>query len=187
MPRVQSASQWWLISIGVVAAALVIISVIINVVADDGDADLLPEDTPEGTVQRYLKALAADDPALAFSYISTSQEGCTLENFIQTTEYRRTQDFSATLTRTTTTDVATLVTVKITESEFDPPFGGGGYDFDSIFTLKQEDGVWRFTEPPWPSWCPPQREVPLPEVEKAPTSRLQQDESGVTAESRAVL
>ena len=163
MPRVQSASAWWLVAIGSIAAVLVVTSIVINVVLDSSDDELLPADTPEGAVQQYLQALVDDDYAEAFAYVSETLQDCTLQHFIQITEFRRERDFSATLGRTTSIDDITLVTVKITEPSFDIPFGRGENSFDTVFTLAEEEGQWRFSEPPWPmAWCPPERATPEP-------------------------
>jgi hypothetical protein len=155
MLRVRSASTMWLIGIIASAALLIVIAVVINLVSDSNQADLLPADTPEGVGQRYLIALNDDDGATAFGYISSSLTSCTLTHFIQTTGYQREQNYSVSLGKTTTTDKATLVAVKITDAPSGDLFGQNGYSYDVIFTLKEEADGWRFSEPPWPmSWCP---------------------------------
>ena len=113
--------------------------------------------------QQYLQALVDDDYAEAFAYVSETLQDCTLQHFIQITEFRRERDFSATLGRTTSISDITLVTVKITEPSFDIPFGRGENSFDTVFTLAEEEGQWRFSEPPWPmAFCPPERATPEP-------------------------
>lgn len=159
----RSSSTRWLAGIALFAAALIITSVLLSVLLGD-DAELLPADTPEGTVQRYIRALNEKDPITAYSYVSKDLEpDCTLQHFINTTEYITERGVGAELVRTTSVDGSRVVRVEITESRLDPPFGGGQYSFTVTFTLEQQDGEWRMTEPPWPmSWCPPQRETPAP-------------------------
>ena len=155
MPRFQSASTMWLAGIIASAALLIIIAVVINLASDNRTPDLLPIDTPEGVVQRYLLALNEDDSTEAFGYISSSLSTCTLTQFVETTSYQRQQNFSASLGKTTTTEKATLVTVSITDRSSGDLFGQNNYSYNIIFTLRQEADGWRFSEPPWPmGWCP---------------------------------
>ena len=159
MFRNRSSSSTWLIGIGAVAAILIVVSVIINVALDSSGDDLRPADTPEGTVQRYLIALTEDRPEEAFSYVSQTQQTCTLAHFIDSTSYHRGENFSASLDRVSHDDDSTVVTVRITESFGSSIFDQGRRDFHQLFTLADEDGEWRFMDPPWPmSWCPPDPE-----------------------------
>jgi hypothetical protein len=158
-----SAQSIWLITIAAIAVVLVVVSVLINVLLD-GQGELHPGDTPEGAVQRYLRAIADDEVETAYSYLSADlPNSCTLQHFIQSTDYQRSQSFSARLLDTIDADGHTVVSVEITELDESGPFGGGGYDLRMTFTLVEEEGEWRLAEPPWPmAWCPPERETPTP-------------------------
>ncbi len=159
----RSAPSLWLILVGAFAALLVIVSIVLNLVLDNSD-DLLPEDTPEGAVQRYLRAIVDDDVSEAYAYVSASLQGtCTLQHFIQTTEYQRSRDLAARVTSTIDVDGKKLVSVEITEPDSGGLFGGGRYSYTVSFTLSLEDGAWQMSEPPWPmSGCPPERDTPVP-------------------------
>ena len=170
MVWMQSASSRWLAAIASFSAVLIIVSVLIGIFVGNGSGDLLPADSPEGTVQRYLLALTEDDIASAYGYISTDlKDECTLENFLQNTRYRREQDFTAALSKTTDTGSNTIVTVEITEPNSNSPFGQGRYSFSTSFTVTLEDAVWRISEPPWPVFCPPGKDLPARPVEPAAT------------------
>jgi hypothetical protein len=151
----KSGPALWLTVVAVIAAVLVIASVVINLVAENG-ADLRPEDTPEGAVQRYLRALVDDDITAAYEYMSEPvKTDCTLQYFAQMTEYQRERSFTARLSTTLDLSGIKQVNVEISDSD-DGPFFGNGYSYTVSFTLAEEDGQWLFTEPPWPmSWCPP--------------------------------
>lgn len=159
MAWMQSASSRWLAGIASFAAVLIIVSVLVSVLANDDD--LLPADTPEGAVQRYLRAVGDDDIVASYEYVSEDlKDECTLEHFLQMTRFRE-QNFSAALSQTTDIGDKTVVSVEITEQGNDGPFGSGQYSFDTSFTLVLENGEWRMSEPPWPvSFCPPERELP---------------------------
>jgi hypothetical protein len=64
-------SSRWLLIFGAAIGALVIVAIaLVFTLGRPGSAPLLPEDTPEGTVQRYLLALEAEDYKTAYSYLS---------------------------------------------------------------------------------------------------------------------
>jgi hypothetical protein len=182
--RKRSASALWLIVIAAGAAILIVVSVVLNLLADDRADELLPADTPEGTVQRYLLALSEDEVPAAYDYVGDElKETCTLQHFIQTSSYQRERDFSARLSGTTKIDDGYLVVVEIGEPGFDPPFGQGQYSYTVTFSLAQEDGGWRISEPPWPvNWCPSEREAPAPATAEA-VGKLRWPHAGRTTAS----
>lgn len=171
----QTASSRWLAGAVLLVALLIVISVALSAL-DPGDDDLLPAGAAEGTVQRYLVALRDDEVDEAYGYVSGSlKETCTLQHFIETTSYQRDRDFSAVVKDTHIADGTYVVEVEITEPNYAPPFGSGGYSFTLQFTLQQEDDAWVFSDPPWPmSWCPEERVAPGP---------AQSEASNVTLES----
>ncbi len=141
----------------------------------------MPEGTPAGAVQRYLKAVEADDYEAAYGWLSSElKRDCTLEQFVGSDipGNDRLGDTRISLVDTRVVGDVTFVTVRITQ------FYGGGGPFDTsessyeqVFTLKQEDGQWRFTEYPWPTYAcrkfepvPPQPTVtPTPTPTPSPT------------------
>lgn len=156
----RSGPALWLTGVAVIAVALVVASIVINMVVDNRDGDLLPEDTAEGSVQRYLRALLDDDISTAYSYMSPPiQEACSLQHFLDTTSYQRSVEFSARLTGTSDVGETKVVSVEIGEGDFDP--FGSDFKYSVTFVLAPgngedgEGGQWLMSEPPWPmTWCP---------------------------------
>ena len=64
-----SASRRWLAFFGIAIGIVVVVAVSVAVFNKD-NITLLPEDTPQGTVQRYLIAIQSKDYHKAYSYYS---------------------------------------------------------------------------------------------------------------------
>jgi hypothetical protein len=62
-------SSRWLFIFGVAIGVLVIVAVVLVLTMPTPETRLLPEDTPEGIVQRYFLALQAEDYVTAYSYL----------------------------------------------------------------------------------------------------------------------
>ncbi len=155
-----SGSTRWLAAVGGVIAAAVAISVLVAAFA--GGEQEFPADSPEAAVQGYLRAIADEDSEAAFAFLSTELlEGCG-EIPREAVTQRGNGRFRAVLTDTVEREDTTEVVVDITEVYGDDPFGGGEYDFEQTFFLTRENGEWRFTEAPWPLYCP--NPVPGPAV-----------------------
>ncbi len=65
------SSRRWLLAFGLAIGVLIIVTVaLVLTTSSQGDEPLLPEDTPEGTVQRFLLAIRDEDYLAAESYLS---------------------------------------------------------------------------------------------------------------------
>ena len=65
-------SRRWLLAFGLAIGVLIVVMVVLVLTtASPGDTTLLPEDTPEGTVQRFLLAVKDGDYLTAESYLSS--------------------------------------------------------------------------------------------------------------------
>jgi hypothetical protein len=62
-------SSRWLLIFGVTIGVLVIAAVVLVLTMTPKNTSLLPENTPEGTVQRYFLALQDEDYTKAYSYL----------------------------------------------------------------------------------------------------------------------
>jgi hypothetical protein len=157
--------------VGVGLAALVAVSVIVALLGGS-EAVLLPEDTPEGTVQRYLQAMEAGDFREAYSYLGAGlTEVCDYQQFRGNSRW-----FESAEQRITLEDSEDLgggeveVRVRVTQFSVDPPFGSREYSHTQPFTLVQEAGLWRFSESPWPLGpCHKRLDEPAPARTPAPT------------------
>ena len=163
----QTLSSRWLVAIAAVVTALILVSVVVALINPRGAAETLPEDTPEGVVQRFILALEDDDYSLAHGYLSDElKKSCTVEqlrnstrSFEETFQDRR----IALLEKEELSDGRMQVRVRVTEVRVSPPFGVDEYSHQERYVLVQENGNWRFTEPPWPmGWCPPPEKAPTP-------------------------
>ncbi len=162
-----TASNKWLIWIGAALAALVVVAVVLTVATGGRRVKTYPEDSPEGAVQRYLQALIARDPELAYDFLSSDLRGqCPLADWREQSRFAASQLDESQLTLGETRQVSAdeaLVTVGIGRIE-----GPGLIDvrprqssYDQEFRLrKQADGLWRFSQYPWPVFGCPTRQVP---------------------------
>jgi hypothetical protein len=160
--NLQSNSSRWLLGVALVVLALVVLAVVVALVNRPGEATLLSEDTAEGTVQRYLLAIEEDDRQRAYGYLSSElQETCTYDTIRRSTDWFRPEEMLITLEGTEPLDGKVEVRVRITQFYISSPLrdaiplSAKESSYTERFTLEQAEGVWRFTEPPWPMrWCP---------------------------------
>jgi hypothetical protein len=133
--------------------ALAVAGVIVALVTSRDEATL-PASSPEGTVQRYLRALEQKDYRGAYAYLNASaQRQCTIEQFIRATSYRELKDAEMILEDTQLLDDSAIVTARVTA--FDPSnvFDPSEYSYTETFDLTREGGLWRLK---WQNYqCPP--------------------------------
>ncbi len=144
----------WLIGAVTAVLALMAAAVAVALVTTRGGVDLLPADSPEGVVQRYLLAMEREDYQEAYGYLSSDLRAtCSLEDFVSRGYWPDTREDQVTLEKTHDLDGLALVKVKVTVFHHDAPFGASEYSYERSFDLKLEEGQWRLTGPEW--WCPP--------------------------------
>jgi len=144
----------WLLAAVAVVAALLVGAVAIALVTTRGGLDLLPADSPEGVVQRYLLAIESEDYQAAYYYLSSDlRVSCSLDDFVGRGYWPATRQDHMTLEKTQRFDDRAVVTARVTVFDPDVPFGTSEYSYDRTFHLKLEGGQWRLTGPEW--WCPP--------------------------------
>lgn len=142
----------WLIGVTVFVIALAVAGIVVALVTRSGD--LLPADSPEGAVQRYLRALQGQDYEVAYGYLSSaSKNGCSLEDFLRQASYREVRDSHMTLEDTRRLDGTAIISARVTVFDLEVPFGSSEYSYERTFQLKLENGAWRVT---WPDYrCAP--------------------------------
>ena len=120
-----------------------------------GGEDEFPVDSPEGTVQRYLRAVADRDTTTAYSLLTPEleQRCATLPKEVITR--RGEADFRAALEGRVERGSTTEVHVRLTERQGGGPFSDNEWTQSLVFMLQRQDGGWRFVEPPWPLSCRP--------------------------------
>lgn len=165
-----------LIIIGAVVAVLAILAVAVGLMAGDRTR-LLPEDSPEGAVQRFLLAVQASDYTKAYGYLGSRLKArCAFDYFLEQRPRGKIEEIQANIMGTNSFDgrveVKILVTRFRTEGGFVPPFESPASSYPETFVLAQEEGRWLFTQPPWPVyWCPsPEPIRPAPAPPPAPSN-----------------
>ena len=155
----QTLSSRWLVAIAAVVVALILVSVVVALVNPRDVAETLPENTPEGIVQRFILALEDEDYSLAHGYLSDElKKSCSVESardaaqwFVEESRDRRV----ALLDKGEMSGGKMRVRVRVTEVNVSPPFGVNENSYQERYILVQEAGEWRFAELPWPiDWCP---------------------------------
>lgn len=147
-----SASTRWLLLVAGVVAGAVVLAVAIALATQRETS--FPAGSPEEAVQLYLRAVADREAELALSFMSSDLVDRCGELPRDAIDYRGDRTFRATLLRTTLRNEKAEVVVELRETYGTPPFDGGESVWQQTFVLVQEQGEWRFTETPWPLWCP---------------------------------
>lgn len=149
-------SKIWLIGVAVFVIALVVGGIVAAVVTGRGNADLLPLDSPEGIVQRFLLAMKDERYQEAYDYLASDlQERCSHEEFSRYASYSDLSDGHVTLEDSRVEDGTALVRARVAVFQPNVPFPSE-YSYEQTYELRLEEGEWRLTRPDW--WCP----LPLP-------------------------
>ena len=156
-------SRNWLIGGGLFLAALLVASVVVALLEDE---ESFAEGSVEEAVQVYLEAVEDDDFETAYGFLSSKlKDECPIDEFAGGNIPTRSDlgDDRVTLEKTTTVKETVFVTVRVTRIRGSGPFGTSESSFEQRFSLRQEDGGWRFTEYPWPFFrCGPFKPEPAP-------------------------
>ena len=159
-------SNRWLIIVGIVVAILIIVSIVVGIYTQDR-LPLLGEDTPEGTVQRYLQALERDDITLAYSYLSASaKERKPFVEFSRELSFRSKEIQQRQITLDKSRVSNNTAEVQVTISEFRPSgpltFQPSESSFPSFFSLQKQDGKWFISDATYPVYFPVPIKPPRP-------------------------
>jgi hypothetical protein len=155
---VKSSSRW-LLAFGVSIGVLVIVAIVlVFTMARPGGVPLLPENTPEGTVQRYFLALQAEEYVTAYSYLSPPPSAkLTYDDWVRSiytpaekSEWKVTLGKSAVSDSEATVDVVIDV-FRANEPFENPPLENPVHTHYVTFFLKQEGTSWKITSP-WDVW-----------------------------------
>jgi len=138
-----------LLAFGVAIGVLVIVAVVLVLTIPGGGIPLLPEDTPEGTVQRYLLALEAEDYLKAYSYLSPApDEKIPYEPWREPlVPFGERPGWKATLGESVVRGDEATVKVKVDVFRPGGPFRNPVRTHDIAFFLKKEGASWRITSP----------------------------------------
>ena len=146
------SSNRWLYYFGIAIGLLVVVTVVLALtVGSPSESNLLSQDTPEGTVQRFLLAVKDGDYLAAESYLAppdsenTRPEIDALKNRISTSG--EDPGWKASLGDTEIT--GNEATVGVTVDVFRPrgPFENSVDTYQVTFFLTRESGEWKITSP----------------------------------------
>ena len=145
-------NNYWLIGGAAVLGILILASIVVAVLQNE--AEFAPG-SPEAAVQAYLRALDEDDFQAVRDALSPElRERCSIKDMFggRYVGQRRSvlEDKRITFEGARKLDDITFVTVRIVELRSDGLFGPSGFDYDETFALEQFDGLWKFSENPWP-------------------------------------
>ncbi|MBI4286708.1 MAG: hypothetical protein HY670_12540 [Chloroflexi bacterium] len=157
------SSNRLLLIFGAIIGVLIIVAIALVLTISPRDSALLPEDTPEGVVQRFLQAVKDQDYVKAYSYLSLEEPGkdgaphkVTYEEWrtrFRQSPSREQRAWKATLGKSTI--VGDIATVEVIIETFRP--GGGPFENPvdtsyTLFDLKKTDGSWVITTFPGLWW-----------------------------------
>jgi len=144
------SSRRWLLASGLAIGVLVIVTVVLALtIASQGDEPLLPEDTPEGTVQRFLLAVRDEDYLAVESYLSPTIDD-KIAYDLQRNRVAETINgprWKVTLGKSIVRDDEATVDVMVDVFRSQGPFGNSVRTHQVTFFLKKEGASWRITSP----------------------------------------
>ena len=151
-----NSSRRWLFISAIVIGLLVIATVTLVLLTKGNKVTLLPENSPQGTVQRYLMAIQEKDYQKAFGYLSFSpmDKITTYNDWILTVgaPQSRQSVWKATLGKITLNN--DNATVEVTIDTFYPGglFGDSQYSRQIDFLLIKTNNSWFITSPTYIYW-----------------------------------
>jgi len=147
-------SRRWLIIFTIIIGVLAIVTVSLVLLTKGDQITLLPDDTPQGVVQRYLIAIQEQDYREAYNYLDPSKE-TSYSRWKPTFDgiYRMTPaTWKATLLKTTQNGYSASVEVSIDKFRPEGPFSGMTGNQLITFQLAKIEGRWLITSPTYVYW-----------------------------------
>lgn len=152
-----NTSRRWLVIFGTAIGILLVLTVVLVLVNRGNEVPLQPEDTPQGTVQRYLIAINDKDYRTAYSYVSMTQSGkpMTYDEWVRSVPFYPTPNQSvwkASLGKTMITGQEASVEVIVDVFRPGGPFENPTRSQNIAFQLSKIDGKWLITSPSYLYW-----------------------------------
>ena len=152
-----NSSRRWLIIFATVIVVLVLATTLLVLLTGEDEAAMLPEDTPEGVVQRYLIAVQERNYQEAFNYLlfNPSEEIDSYDDWIRMRGVPGIADgatWKATLGETIQNGDDATVQVIIETLRPGGPFDNPVRSRQISFELKRIDGQWLITSPTYIFW-----------------------------------
>ncbi|MGA2368940.1 MAG: hypothetical protein ABSF74_10280 [Dehalococcoidia bacterium] len=147
-----SNSSRFLLGFGILILVIVAAAVIIAVTGSNQPIKILPENSPEGTVQRFLTAVKDRDYTKAYDFLAP-QTGTdkvnTLDQWVQSTQYSRntTSSWKASIVKSTITDDNATVEVAIDVFRPNGPFADPVSSNHITYLLQKVGDRWLIEQP----------------------------------------
>jgi hypothetical protein len=146
-----------LIGFGIAIALLVITTIVLVFTVGKTNPPLLSEDTPEGTVQRYLQAIQSKNYQVAYAYL-LPPETQTPDNpkippyfsyneWLNSVQNREEATWKATLGKVSYSGETASIEVLVNTFRPGGPFGNPVNSHSMSFFLKKVDFKWLITSP----------------------------------------
>jgi hypothetical protein len=146
-----NASRKFLLGFGIVIVVVVAVAVTLAIVGGNQSPQLLDENTPEGTVQRYLLAVKDKDYPRAYSYLSPQSE------YLKTNPYedwvrslqnnRNNSSWKAGIVRSSVKENDATVEVSIDVFRADGALSNPVNSNTITFVMKKQSGKWMIDSP----------------------------------------
>jgi hypothetical protein len=152
-----------LVGFGIGLVFLVIITIVLVYTLGQNKASLLPENTPEGVVQRYLQAIQNRQYMEAYGYLASiptptpaeipkAPPRPTFEDWVRSVENASNTTWKASLGMTVINGDTATVEVIIEVFSFRGPFENPVRSDNVLFSLQREDDIWLITSPTYVYW-----------------------------------
>ena len=143
-------SRLWVIS-GAVSLTILLLAGIVGTLLEKNKP--LGQGELQAVVQSFLRAIEAEDFLLAHRFLAkTLRQECAIDDLFASgcMPEARLENQRVTHDNTTFLAETAFVTVRVTHFRGSGPFGTSESSFEQRYTLRQEDGQWRFARYPWP-------------------------------------
>lgn len=147
-----SSSSRFLLGFGILILVIVAISVIIAVIGSNQPVKILPENSPEGTVQRFLTAVRDRDYTKAYDFLAPqagTDKTNTLDQWVSSTQNSRnsTSSWTASIVKSTVNDDNASVDVVIEVFRPNGPLTDPVNSNNVTFLLQKAGDGWLIQQP----------------------------------------
>ena len=144
-------SSRFLLGFGIFILVIVAAAVTIALVGGNEQIKLLPENSPEGTVQRFLTAVKDQDYTKAYGYLHLTSDQLkynSYDNWIQSTQSsRNASSWKASIVKSTVRENDATVDVAIEVFRPEGPLSNPVSTNQVTFILRNENGKWLINSP----------------------------------------
>jgi len=145
------ASSRFLLGFGIFILVIVATAVTIALVGGNEQVKLLPENSPEGTVQRFLMAVKDQDYTKAYGYLYLTSDQLkynSYDTWIQSTQSsRNSSSWKASIVKSTVRENDATVDVAVEVFRPEGPLANPVSTNQVTFILRNENGKWLINSP----------------------------------------